>query len=184
MNNNVVNKDKGFTLTELVVALAVGAILLALAIPPFSIMMKNNRMASTTNAMVAAVNLTRSEAIRRNARVTMCKSADGSDCTTDNAWDQGWIIFVDVNGNAIRDEGEELLRTHDALGRGITVSGSSDMANYLSYSPSGRSVRTNGAFLAGTLALCDDRGDDYARLLVLNRVGRLKLKPGEEDACP
>ena len=66
----------GVTLVELMVTIAVAAILLAVAVPGFRNLIVSNRLTATTNAFVAALNLARIEAVKRNARVTLCKTAD------------------------------------------------------------------------------------------------------------
>src|SRR4030067_1077024 len=111
------NKITGFTLIELMVTLAVGAILLSVAVPSFSTMIMNNRLITQTNDFVTALNIARSEAIKRSGRVTMCKSNDNTACDISaTGWVQGWIIFVDSDNDAQADAGEELVRAHGPLG--------------------------------------------------------------------
>ncbi len=89
----------GVTLVELMVTIAVAAILLAVAVPGFRNLIVSNRLTATTNAFVAALNLARIEAIKRNARVTLCKTADPNATEPNRAasatWSQGAIVFVD-----------------------------------------------------------------------------------------
>jgi prepilin-type N-terminal cleavage/methylation domain-containing protein len=89
-------KEAGLTLVELLVTIAVLGVLLGIGIPAFGGLAQDNRLSTTTNRLVGALHLTRSEAVRRNARVTICSSADGEYCATEGGWEQGWIVFVDT----------------------------------------------------------------------------------------
>lgn len=173
---------RGFTLIELVVTLAVAAILTVLAIPGYTTTVKNNRLHNAANAFVAAVNLARVESVRRNARVTLCKSGDGNGCATRGDWSQGWIVFVDANSNAARDGGEQLIRGHESLHATLSIAGNTPVANYISFVPSGRPKLTTNAFQAGTITVCDDREGLFGVNLVLNVAGRLRLDKGVK--CP
>src|SRR4030066_971324 len=90
---------RGFTLVELLVVLAVGAILLAIAIPSYAFLVNTNRLAAATNALFSYLQLARSEAIKRATRVTVCKSSNAMAAQPSGnaaaAWQGGWVIFVD-----------------------------------------------------------------------------------------
>ncbi|WP_370599950.1 GspH/FimT family pseudopilin [Pseudomonas nitroreducens] len=86
----------GFTLIELMVTIAVAAILISLAVPSFNDATLSGKLAATANDLVAGVALGRSEAIKRNALVSMCASSDGSTCASSGGWEQGWIILTNT----------------------------------------------------------------------------------------
>ncbi|MFB1487585.1 MULTISPECIES: GspH/FimT family pseudopilin [unclassified Thiocapsa] len=107
---------RGFTLLELMVTVAIAAILLTLGVPSFRDLVQNNRAATQVNALVTALSLARSEAVRRGQHVSICPSTDQETCTGGDDWDDGWIVFVD-------DETSEVLRVEEAM-KGIeTFSG-------------------------------------------------------------
>ena len=115
----------GVTLIELMVVLAIAAILLAVGVPMFSTFVDRNRVAAEVNELIADLALARSEALARRARVGMCASANpaASDPTcAASAWTSGWIVYID-NGSTIgtRDSGEEIIRVHTPGAGVITV---------------------------------------------------------------
>ena len=85
---------RGFTIVELMVSLAVLAILLALAVPSFTNATLGSRLAGYANDLLASTQIARSEAIKRNAPVTLCASSNGTTCASSGGWQQGWIVLV------------------------------------------------------------------------------------------
>ena len=93
----------GFTLVELMVTLAVAAILMALAVPSFTSVINGNRLTSTANELVSSLQLARSEALRRNTQVRVCRSLNGTSCAGTGQWDR-WITLIVSNNEVLRDE--------------------------------------------------------------------------------
>lgn len=102
----------GFTLLELMVVIAIAAILLALALPSFTSTLRSNRVATSTNELLATLSLARSEAVRNTRGAGVCTSADGGACGGD--WDSGWLVWGDSNGNGALDAGETVVRYSQA----------------------------------------------------------------------
>jgi len=90
-------KQSGFTLLEMLIAIALLAVLLSFGIPNFRDFVRNARMAAAANDLLADMNFARSEAIKRRVPVTLCKlNADGDDCDDDDDTPfRRWIVFVD-----------------------------------------------------------------------------------------
>ena len=170
------NKSAGFTLVELIITIAIAAIVLVLGVPSFQDTIRNNQLATQTNQFVSALNLARSEAIKRGVRVTLCISADAQNCTADDehGYEQGWIIFVDPNNKATVDVGEEIIRVFGAIASmGMKVHGNSHIANSISYKANGMT----GLADAGTLTLCKA---PKARQIVISSTGRVRI---QEATC-
>lgn len=147
-------KIAGFTLVELLVSLAVLAILAAVAVPGLAQFGHEARMSMLGNQFLADSANARSEAIKRGRRVVLCKSPDGEVCVTTGHWDQGWLVFEDANNNGRRENTETRISMVAAQPPGWTVKGTFTGAHYLSYHPIGRSQLTNGAMQGGTLTIC------------------------------
>lgn len=95
-NSTLRSKSTGFTLLELMVAIAVAAILITVSAPSFRSIIQNNRLVGQSNEMVTAFQVARSEALKRNRPVIICPSSDGTGCGT--AWTDGWIVAEDTAG--------------------------------------------------------------------------------------
>lgn len=174
-------KQSGFTLIEMLVVLAIIVIITTSAIPGFQSFIQNNRMSTTTHQFVTSLNLARSEAVKLGKRVTVCKSNNSSTCVSSNGWEQGWIVFIDENGDGQRQTSgtpEELLRVQNALPGGITINGQDDVENLISYVDSGFAQLIAGGTLRkefSTLVICDSRNfGEHARTLVLNTTGSVR----------
>lgn len=171
------NRDRGFSLLELVVTVAVVTIVLTVGVPAFREMMQENRLRAYVNEFLAALNLARSEAIKRGVRVSLCKSADGANCTTAHGYEQGWIVFVDPGNppgatTPTVDPGEAVIQVYAALAGDVRLTGNTPVRSYVSYTPEGLSRLLNGGFQAGTLTLC---AAPRARAIIINSMGRARV---------
>ena len=161
-------RNFGFTLIELMITVALLALLLTLGVPSFLGAVEQNNLATKHNLMVSSINMARSEAVKRGQTVTLCKSTDGSTCSTSDDFDDGWIVFVDESGIGSRASSEELLRVQDAMDSGYSFEGDGD---YIAYLPTGELV-TNSA---NEMLLCKDSSTSKARALYINATGRIHL---------
>lgn len=166
------NNYRGFTLIELMITLAVAAILLTVGIPSFSEIIKNNRLSTEINELVTVLNFGRTEAIKRGVDVTVCKSDTGSSCAGN--WEDGWIAFVDLDDDGVFDvgDGEIVLRVYDGVATGSTLA---FPRNRISYSAQGFAIGFTGTFV-----LCDDRGSAKGKGLVVSNTGRVRTATSAE----
>ncbi len=180
----LMNKTQtGFTLTELIITLAIAAIMMSQAVPSFIEMVQNNRVVTQTNEFVSSLNMARSEAVKRGDRITICKSADSATCTAAGDWQQGWIIFTDSNSDAVVNNTDVILRIYNAFVPGNTLRGiSGNVASYISYAGNGFSQMVGGGGTqTGTLVLCDSRGlGANARAIVLSASGQVRTAPAND----
>jgi type IV fimbrial biogenesis protein FimT len=174
----------GYTLVELLVVMALGTILLSVAVPSMTEMLNTQRSNAAGSAFLSSLNLARVEAIKRNARVVVCKSAAGLSCDLTGGWNQGRIMFHDVNNNAALDADEQLIERHGAMPEGLSLTGNTQVANYVSYSASGSAKLITGAFQAGTFTLCAAPASiANVQQIVLSSTGRARSRKGLATDC-
>lgn len=165
----------GFTLLEALVVLALLGTLLALAAPSLSVLRQSHQMQSQGEQLLSSLMLARSEALRRQQRVTVCVRASGDACAGEGTWAQGWLVFVDGNDNARLDGSDVLLQSHAVAPSSWKLYGNTTVNRYVSYGPQGRSQTVTGAFQAGTLTLCRP-GQSAIWEVVINAVGKPRLQ--------
>lgn len=114
---------RGFTLLELMAAIAVLGILLGIGVPAFREMVTANRVTAVANQMVTAFTVARSEARKRGIPVTLCAAnADLDDCEDTAEWTNGWIVFTDDIGTpGVLDDDDEVLQVYPAQPSGFAV---------------------------------------------------------------
>ena len=112
-------KQGGYSLYDLIITSAVASVL-GVGAMGMSSLLQDARMTAATNQLMGHLSLARSEAIKRNARVTLCKSRDGVACTDASAWQEGWLVFADDNKNHKLDVGETILHVQDAVSGNTT----------------------------------------------------------------
>jgi type IV fimbrial biogenesis protein FimT len=141
-------RDWGFTVTELLVALAIGALLAGIAAPSFRGTLINYRMGAESSALLDSLLLAREEARNSASPVTVCASNDGATCTG-GAWSAGHIVFRDQGAAGAVGTGDTLLNRAAAAKNAITIvptlqqSGAAFSAGYLQFGADGKlSVRT------------------------------------------
>ncbi|HHQ69379.1 MAG TPA: prepilin-type N-terminal cleavage/methylation domain-containing protein [Halothiobacillaceae bacterium] len=163
------DRQAGFTVLEWMAAITILSIVLAVGIPSFNQQLEQSRLTAATNSLLTGIHFARTEALRIGQRVVICTSADQQTCQPQAAWHDGWIIFPDPTASGQPDG--PLLRVHKASGANITITGNQPVANYISYTPDGRTKFLSGAMQMGTITLC---GSNYGRQLVINHAGRVR----------
>jgi len=183
--NTPIKTQAGFTLYELLITLIIVGVVMSYGMANLSDFTKNGRMTATANDLHAAFHMARSESSRAKINITICGSADpmgnGADC--DGTWEQGYIVFIDTDGNLLRAGGTEtILRRHDAVESGVNLR-IANGATYFSYGQSGLGRGNVGFVPAITqVVMCDDRGNitaaggnSAARLFVATPLGRATI---------
>jgi type IV fimbrial biogenesis protein FimT len=158
----------GFSLVELMVTVAVLAVLLAMAAPTFNQTILSYRLSSFANDLVGSTLLARSEAIKRNTVVTLCVSIDGSTCGAGTGgWEQGWIVR----------SGADVLQQRQALPTGIRMSSATTTVNF---QPTGL-----GATQA-TVTVCRATPNvgNEERVVTINATGRAAVTKTTSGICP
>lgn len=176
-------QELGFTLMEVLVTVAVLSIVVSLALPSFRVTLQNNRRAAALNDFVVTLSHARGLAVARRVPVTVCRSnayaATTPTCAAGSGWEDGWLTFLDVNGDGTFDSATDSVeRRHEALPSDITFRGNTKVVNRVTFNNAG--VTNNN----GTLALCDSRGWSTAnsRVVVISTGGRVQaISPDLQD---
>jgi type IV fimbrial biogenesis protein FimT len=138
-----------------------------------------NRAASLSNELLTAMQQARSEAIKRNTDITVCKSSEPTRCIGN--WTDGWIMFSDVDRDRHLDriDGDELVTVKQLGGIRFSIKWNGFRSdNYIQFSPLGHIHDNNGTF-----SLCPpDKDNRYARAIIVNRLGRARVsKDNDHD---
>ena len=177
--------QNGFTLYELLITLLIVGVVLTFGVPNLTEFTRNSRITTTANDLHAAFQVARSEAARAKTNITICGSAapfsGGADC--DGTLDQGFIVFVDENGDLLRNGvNETVLRAHAAPADGVSLA-IANGARFFSYASTGMGRGdVNGNPAISQIIICDDRGTaeasagySSARLFVATPLGRATI---------
>lgn len=178
------SRSRGFTLVELMTAIAVLAIGSALAFPSFQGVMRSNRVATSTNNFIAAFNLARSEGIRGNRGGGVCPSRDGVSCEGSD-WNIGLMAYEDVDGGGSFSAGDRVIRYfegNDAMelaarpGQGEPAGGAN--IEQISFDRAGRA--TAAVEIDVQIKHCE-AGQQFRRVIEVRRTGQTRMK---KEPCP
>lgn len=147
---------RGLTLIELMIAGALLAILLAIAAPDLREAFQRNRLHGAASDLIGAVQLARTEAVRSGRRTVLCRSADGSACDTTAASWPGWIVFVDLDEDNVRDTAEPLVASGTFDDVSVMPSANvTALSQRIVFRGDGTARASDGrTLLTGTLAVC------------------------------
>ncbi|MFI3154860.1 MAG: GspH/FimT family pseudopilin [Methylococcaceae bacterium] len=168
--------SSGFTLTELMITLAIAGTLIGIAIPSFTSIISSNRLTADANELVTALSLARSEAIKQGLSVTVRKVDDNSSTNKGAGanWEDGWDVFTDADSDGNFEAGDVLIRTYAPLMLSYTLR-SNSFSNFIRFTSSGES-NGNGRFV-----ICDNSdGNDIpeantSKLILVNSIGRVRM---------
>lgn len=158
------------------------------AIPSFTSVISSSRLSTSTNELVTALNLARSEAVKRSQSVTVRKidsnsfthNGDTANWAGAN-WEDGWDVFTDVNNDGSYGTGDLLIRTFPALPANFTLRGNNNFANFIRFTPNGFISNSGG----GSFAICENTSISKAKLIIVKGSGRARIAPDtDHDGIP
>lgn len=173
--------NKGFTLIEMLITVAIVSILASIALPSFSKLIERNRITTATNELVSNLLLTKSEALKRSNSVTLCPSTNQSTCSENKDYSAGWIIYLDCGDIGKRvttkiddcgpNEKEDIIKVGDSLD---AVNLENNVRNHITFNYTGRPAGVS-TFSIGKSA------DAITKTISINLVGRVKVKDAEVE---
>lgn len=169
----------GFTMVEMLMTIAIAAILTSLAIPSFRYITNSNRIASELNGLLGDLQLARAEAIKEGRTVTVCQSTDSTSCTNSTSWEKGWIVFSDPTNVGVYDVGETYIRKQKQFS-GTDTFVASNNVSVITFNREGYAVGMPN----GTLITLHDatNTDSWTRCLVINLSGQMTSERANDPA--
>lgn len=177
-------KNGGFTLLEVMVVVAIALTLTVIAVPSFQATMTRNRIAGQVSDFFTALQFTRTEAIKQGSSVSMCASRDQLKCNTTNAnaWQDGYIVFTDINNNGAIDSGDVILKVWLAsTGTETAVASNSLSAFTFNRQGFAAGLPSNPVTVAISAAAKKDTSNN--RCIMISLTGRIQTKAPTDGVC-
>jgi len=162
----------GFTLTELLVVVAIVTILLGIGVPSFRYITNSYRMSSEVNGLLGDLQFARAEAIKEGRTITACVSRDGVSCDAGSTtWQEGWIVFQDLNNDQTVDPGDTVLRVQAAFSGGDTFNATNGVSS-VTFNREGFATAAGAGFPSATVTLHDASANAaWTRCLYITTTG-------------
>jgi type IV fimbrial biogenesis protein FimT len=174
-------RPSGFTLTELLVTLAVVAVVLSAGIPGVHQFVADNRRSAQTNYLLTAFERARAEARRTTRVVSVCPSRNGRSCASGHSgWHGGFIVFANADADNIAavNAGDEILEVYEPVGGSFTLRASRPVQDFVAFRPTGDAVR------GGEFAWCDSRGPREGRAVIVRPSGKALVSKTSASGQP
>ncbi|MCW8107373.1 GspH/FimT family pseudopilin [Alteromonas ponticola] len=154
---------KGLTLVEMMIALAIMAILITVVAPNVQTILMQNRIVADINNLSAAIKHARFTAVDEQTAVTFCPTSNYTHCAS--SWALAKMVFIDSNGNGLRDDSEAIILSADPLSSSNSVSGATGAVQFSA---------NGGTDLNAAVTICPDNGDvNLASALIVTLYGRV-----------
>lgn len=152
---------------ELMVTMTISAILLATAVPSFKDYSWNLKMRTAMDQLQTDMTLARGYAISHHAQTVICPSNDADSCSGETRWQAGWLVFVDLNGDRKKQQGEPVLKLSNTI-ENLNIS-SSRSRTYIRFLSNGTSPGSNIS-----VQFCDQRGAEKSGIVTVSNTGRIR----------
>jgi type IV fimbrial biogenesis protein FimT len=168
------------TAIELLIGLAVLAIVALLAIPGSSMLIDSYRLKTASSHLVDGLYLARNEAQSRGSTVKVCPSDDGKSCRTDGDWSHGWLIYSDGNGDGVVQD-IEFLDAFEAPSGHLRIVASGAAQKTAAFTSAGL-VRDNGS-ASGEFILCPENSSTTSRVIAVDSEGWVSMDSTDSPLC-
>lgn len=158
--------QQGFTLLELMFTVGIAAVVLLFGIPNMSDFLKNERIITSTNSLIADLMLARSKSVELNQPVILCSSSDQKTCNN-SSFEKGWIVGIDEDESSTLGNTDTLIKVQQELPSDISVNGKLNIIifNSRGFTPN---LKTTDI-----LSVCDSRKDSHSKAISFSPTGRI-----------
>lgn len=171
-------ESRGFTLVELLVVVAMVATIASLATPSIRSSIANAQINSVAEDLVADLRFARSQSLKLTNIVSVCSSSNATSCTNSASWKDGWIVFLDNDGDGVVDVGDQVLRVKQQVqGVASIASGGANDYRKFTYLPLGLARSASQTFFVTSTNGVDKR------LVCISFVGRPSLRVKGATSC-
>lgn len=160
---------KGFTLFETLIGVSIISILSMYAVPNYLELKQSNGMTQELNRLARTINYARNQSIIMSQNIVLCASKSFNACDGESQWNQGWLVFADLNRNKKYDTSDQLLLNEQAMVNGLNAI-SSQFRNTIKFDQAGFAPGTNL-----TIRFCDKRGSNAGKAIIVSNVGRPRV---------
>lgn len=155
--------EQGFTLVELMVTIALVAILLAIAVPSFSTLIESSRERATRDTLVSSIYAAKQQALSKRINVYLCPTTNGTSCNAALVWGSDWLVYEDIDDNNNFSNGDIIVSYVDSKTTQIRST-----TGQIRFSPTGHSD-------ANTFLVCSNTDNTIVYQIVLSRMGRVRI---------
>lgn len=174
--------QSGFTITELMVVVAIVAILLAIGAPSYRYVTTANRISSEVNGLLGDLQYARAEAIKEGQTVSVCASTDSATCSGTSNWQTGWIVFIDQGAIGTVDAATDTILRKQAQFKGTDTLVPDNALPAVTFNRAGFAVGLPNAGV--TLQLHDSTNNNaYTRCLQLTIIGAMTTQMHGQGNC-
>ena len=167
--------DRGVTLLEMLTVIALISLLMAMGVPSYRYVTNRNRISAEVNGLLGDLQYARLEAIKEGQTVSVCVSSNSTTCLASSAWQNGWIVFSDVNGNGQLGAGDTILKVQTPFSATDTFAASNNI-EWITFNREGFAVGLPAAGALLTLH-ASPVNSSSTRCLSLTLVGMMTVLP-------
>jgi len=170
--------QRGFTLIELMVTIAIATILMMVAVPNFVQFRRNAALSDAVSGFITAANTARANAMKQGRNTFLVPN--------DNAlgWKSGWLVFADADWSGTYTAGtDELVLSHEAVSDDVTITTpatDSLGSKYLMFNGSGYPRMKNGSIAPGNMVM---NTADRSSTIFVNTGGRVRSCKSGSTGC-